>query len=157
MMPPMRSRIHAVVLPGEVGDFVEEVKQIYRELGRSIGDTVVGECSPALDVFETDESIEVAVDLPGVDAVSIRVVTKGNSLLVAGEKSPRRGRGDSSFHLVERGYGRFARAVRLSVACDTTRAHAKLVGGELRVSIPKIAERRGRLIPISVPTENRPS
>jgi len=156
-MPAMRSRIHAVVLPGEVGDFVEEVKQIYRELGRSIGDTVIGECSPALDVFETDESIEVAVDLPGVDAVSIRVVAKGNSLLVAGEKAPRRGRGDSSFHLVERGYGRFARAVRLAVPCDTARAHAKLVGGELRVSIPKIVEQRGRVIQISVPTENRPS
>jgi HSP20 family protein len=157
MMPAMRSRIHAVVLPGEVGDFVEEVKQIYRELGRNIGESVVGECSPALDMFETDESVEIAVDLPGVDIASIRVITKGNNLLVAGEKAPRRGRGDSTFHLVERGYGRFARAVRLSVACDTARAYAKLVGGELRVTIPKIAERRGRAIPIGVHDENRPS
>ena len=157
MMPAMRSRIHAVVLPGEVGEFVEEVKQIYRELGRNIGESVVGECSPALDVYETDDSIEVTVDLPGVDLASIRVMTKGNNLLVAGEKAPRRGRGDSSFHLVERGYGRFARAVRLSVACDTARAHAKLVGGELRVSIPKVSERRGRPIQIGVHGENRPS
>jgi HSP20 family protein len=157
MIPDMRSRIHAVVLPGEVGDFVDEVKQIYRELGRNIGESVAGECSPALDVFETDESVEVAVDLPGVDIASIRVLAKGNNLLVAGEKAPRRGRGDSSFHLVERGYGRFARAVRLGVACDTARAHARLVGGELRVTIPKLAERRGRPIVIGIHGENRPS
>ena len=153
----MRSRIHAVVLPGEVGDFVEEVKQIYRELGRNIGESLVGECSPPLDVFETDDSVEVAVDLPGVDIASIRVLLKGNNLLVAGEKASRRGRGDSSFHLVERGYGRFARAVRLTAPCDTARARAKLVGGELRVSIPKVAERRGRPIQIAVHGENRPS
>ena len=157
MMPAMRSRIHAVVLPGEVGDFVEEVKQIYRDLGRNIGESVVGECSPPLDIFETDDSIEVAVDLPGVDLASIRVIAKANSLLVAGEKASRRGRGDSSFHLVERGYGRFARAVRLTAPCDTTRARARLVGGELRISIPKVAERRGRAIDISVHGENRPS
>jgi HSP20 family protein len=63
---------------------------------------------------------------------------------------PRRGRGDSSFHLVERGFGRFARAVRLSGAVDASRASASLVDGELRVSLPKIAERRGRAIHVAV-------
>jgi hypothetical protein len=37
--------------------------------------------------------------------------------LIAGQKMPRRS-GDASFHLVERGYGRFARVVRLTTACD---------------------------------------
>ena len=153
----MRSRIHAVVLPGEAGDFNDEIKQIYRELGRSLGDTVAGECAPAIDMYETDDSVEIAVDLPAVDASTIRVLVKGSALLVAGEKSARRGRGDSSFHLVERGYGRFARVIRLSVPCDTARARALLAEGELRISVPKLADRRGRTMRISVQTENRPS
>ena len=153
----MRSRIHAVVLPGEAGDFNDEIKQIYRELGRSLGDTVAGECAPAIDMYETDDSVEIAVDLPAVDASTIRVLVKGSALLVAGEKSARRGRGDSSFHLVERGYGRFARVIRLAVPCDTARARALLAEGELRISVPKLADRRGRTMRISVQTENRPS
>jgi len=82
--------------------------------------------------------------------MAVRVVGKGDNILIAGEKAARRARGESSFHLVERGYGRFARVVRLGRACDTAHARATLVGGELRVSIPKMTDRRGRSVPIAV-------
>ena len=74
---------------------------------------------------------------------ALRLLGKGDNILIAGEKSARRARGESSFHLVERGYGRFARVVRLSRSCDTSKARATLLNGELRISIPKIADRRG--------------
>ena len=147
----MRSRVHAVVLPSEVSDFADEVRRVFMELGRTFGaDSLAGECSPAIDVFETDDSVEVAVDLPGIDPVAVRVIMRADALLIVGEKTPRRGLGESSFHLVERGFGRFARAVRLGRPCDPSKARARLSDGELRISIPKIVERRGRSIPITV-------
>src|SRR5262252_2009523 len=147
----MRPRIHALAVPSEIGDFADEVRRVYIELGRAFGsESLAGECSPPLDVYETDDSLQITVDLPGVNAAGIRVIAKGDSLLIAGEKTARRTRGESSFHLVERGYGRFARVVRLGRACDTSRAHAALTGGELRVSIPKITDRRGRTVSIAV-------
>ncbi len=143
--------MHAVVVPSEVGDFADEVRRVFLELGRTFGaESLAGECSPAIDVFETDDTLEIAVDLPGVDPAAVRVLMKGDALLIAGEKTPRRGRGESSFHLVERGFGRFARSVRLGRAIDPTNARARLANGELRISIPKIAERRGRTIKIEV-------
>jgi HSP20 family protein len=147
----MRPRIHALAFPSETGDFSDEVRRVFLELGRVFGaESLAGECSPAIDVFETDEALEIAVDLPGVDAAAIRIVAKGDSVLIAGEKSARRMRGESSFHLVERGYGRFARVVRLARACDTSKARARLADGELRVWIPKASDRRGRPIPIAI-------
>jgi len=147
----MRPRIHALAFPSELGEFSDEVRRVYLELGRAFGsESLAGECSPALDVFETDDTLEITVDLPGVDASAIRVIAKGDSVLVAGEKSARRTRAESSFHLVERGYGRFARVVRLGRACDTAHAKATLTGGELRVSIPKMVDRRGRSVAIAV-------
>jgi HSP20 family protein len=147
----MRPRIHAMALPSEIGEFAVEVRQVFVELGRTFGsESPAGECAPALDVYETDDVLEITVDLPGVDPAAVRIVGKGDSILIAGEKAARRARRESSFHLVERGYGRFARAVRLGRACDMSRARATLTNGELRISIPKIAERRGRPIPISV-------
>jgi HSP20 family protein len=147
----MRPRIQALAFPSELGEFSDEVRRVYLELGRAFGsESLAGECSPALDVFETDDSLEITVDLPGVDASTIRVIAKGDSVLVAGEKSARRTRAESSFHLVERGYGRFARVVRLGRACDTAHAKATLAGGELRVSIPKMTDRRGRSVTIAV-------
>ena len=147
----MRPRIHAIALPSEIGEFAVEVRQIFVELGRTFGsESPAGECAPALDVYETDEVLEITVDLPGVDPAAVRIVGKGDSILIAGEKAARRARRESSFHLVERGYGRFARAVRLGRACDMSRARATLTNGELRISIPKLADRRGRAIPIAI-------
>ncbi|MGE3511004.1 MAG: Hsp20/alpha crystallin family protein [Vicinamibacterales bacterium] len=149
----MRSRIQAVVLPSEIGEFADEVRRIFREIGPSVSpDTFAGECVPPVDVYETDEALEIAIDLPGVDATGVRVVIKGGALLVAGEKTPRRGRGDSSFHLVERGFGRFARLIRLTAACDAGRAGAVLRNGELRITVPKLPERRGVAIQVPVTT-----
>lgn len=124
---------------------------MFQELERAADDdTLSGECAPALDIRETDESIDITLDLPGVDAGSVRISARGHTVLVVGHKLPRRTRPDASFHLVERGYGRFARTARLSVPCDTSRAHASLVNGELRISVPRIAERRARAIRISI-------
>jgi HSP20 family protein len=94
--------------------------------------------------------LEIVVDLPGVRRDAVRILAKKDAILIAGDKAPRRARGESSFHLVERGYGRFARVVRLTRACDTARARATLTDGELRVSLPKIADRRGQSIPITI-------
>jgi len=150
-MAGMRPRIHAIAIPSETGEFADEVRRVFVELGRVFGaESLAGECAPAIDVYETDDTVEIAVDLPGVSASAIRIIAKGDAVLVAGDKAPRRARGESSFHLVERGYGRFARVVRLARACDTSRARAALTEGELRVSIPKIADRRGRPIPIAI-------
>jgi HSP20 family protein len=147
----VRPRIHAIAFPSEIGDFADEVRRVFLELGRVFsGESLAGECSPAVDVFETDDALEIAIDLPGVDPVAIRVVAKGESILIAGEKAARRARGESSFHLVERGYGRFARVVRLARACDTSKARATLVDGVLRISVPKIAERREKAITIAI-------
>jgi len=147
-MPP---RIHAIAFPSEIGEFADEVRRVFLELSRaSGGETLAGECSPPIDVFETDDAVEIAVDLPGVDPTAVRVMGKGDNILVAGEKAPRRARRESSFHLVERGYGRFARVIRLTRACDTARARASFAAGVLRVSVPKIADRRAVAITIAI-------
>jgi HSP20 family protein len=78
---------------------------------------------------------------------------KGGVVLVVGEKErPEPSHGPASFHLVERDFGRFARAVRVHAAVDAANARARLKDGELRIVLPKIAERRGReiIVPIDV-------
>jgi HSP20 family protein len=147
----MRHRVHAIAPPSEIGTFADEVRQIFLELGRVFGaESLAGECAPAIDVYETDDTIEIVVDLPGVDASAVRVIAKGDGILVAGEKPPRRVQGESTFHLVERGYGRFARVVRIAHACDMSHASAAFVRGELRISVPKIRDRRGAALRIPI-------
>jgi HSP20 family protein len=71
-------------------------------------------------------------------------------LLIAGEKAPPRATDDQTFHLVEREFGRFARAVRLNGAFDIPRAHASVDDGELTIVLPKLVDRRGQSHRISI-------
>jgi len=146
----MRHRLPGT-LPSEVADFGEEIRRLFLELGRSFGsEAFAGQCAPALDMYEHDDAVEIVVDVPGVDRSAVRVLAKGDTVLIAGNKAARRPRPESSFHLVERDFGRFARAVRLGCACDTSKARARVVDGELHITVPKIADRRGRAVPIAI-------
>ncbi|HYE87155.1 MAG TPA: Hsp20/alpha crystallin family protein [Vicinamibacterales bacterium] len=137
-------------------DLTDDVHRLLDDLARRRPDKrqlVAGECMPVVDVFETDRTVEVVVDLPGVAADALRVLFKSGVLLIVGEKErpDLTRRGPASFHLVERDFGRFARAVRINAAIDGSQASARLAHGELRIVLPRIAERRGTgvMVPIN--------
>jgi len=109
------------------------------------------EYTPAIDIIETDRAIEILLDLPGVPVSQIEIVFSGNVLLISGEKFPLAcEHGDAAFHIAERAFGRFARAVGLDGAYDAGQARASLSNGELRVVLPRLAERRGARIRIPI-------
>ena len=73
-----------------------------------------------------------------------------NTLLVVGAKLAPAADTNARFHLAERSYGRFARAVRLAGAFDAAHSRAVARAGQLRITLPLIADRRGRIVPIAV-------
>lgn len=112
-----------------------------------------GECTPPFDVVETGAAIEIVMDLPGVERETLQVVFSRGTVLIAGMKRPSVcSHADAAFHLAERAFGRFARAVRIAGAVDAGRARATLDAGELRIVLPRLAERRGSQINIPVET-----
>jgi HSP20 family protein len=140
-------------------DLSEDVHRLLDDLARRRPEKrqlVAGECMPVVDVFETDKSVEIVLDLPGVTADALRILLKSGVVLIVGEKerADLTRRGPASFHLVERDFGRFARAVRINAAIDGSQARARLVNGELRINLPRIADRRGAgtLLPIDAAT-----
>lgn len=144
----------------DVGDLSQEVRRLFEDLVRRRPDRrhmVSGECLPLQDVYETDRTIEIVIDVPGVTIESCRVMIKGGIVLVVGEKErPETTRGPASYHLVERDFGRFARAVRVHAAIDAGSTRARLKDGELRIILPKQQERRGRELIVTINTPDAP-
>jgi HSP20 family protein len=137
------------------GVLAEDVRRLFDDLARRRPDRrhmVAGECMPVVDVFETEKTLEIVLDVPGVAADCIRVLFKAGVVLIVGEKErpDYSKRAPASFHLVERDFGRFARAVRVNAAIDGANAKARLVNGELRVVLPRIEERRGSGILVEI-------
>jgi HSP20 family protein len=130
----------------EAGDLADDIRELFEDLARSLRHELraySGECHPSLDVLETDRALEVVVDVAGIPPEALRVLYRAGVLLVAGEKAPPQTLGEQTFHLVEREFGRFARAVRLTGAFDLEHSRATLANGELTIVLPKIADRRG--------------
>src|SRR6185295_6277485 len=97
----------------------------------------------------TDHGIEIVIDVPGIPASQLEIVFSHNVLRVTGEKAPAAAeKGNAAFHVAERAFGRFARAVGVEGAIDAGKASATLVNGELHVVLPRLSERRGAPIRI---------
>jgi HSP20 family protein len=135
-------------------DLAEDARQLLAEIDRDVPGAaqINADCRPPVDVFETTAGLEVLVDVPGVPADSLRVAVRRSTLLIVGAKliAPSEA---ARYHLAERSYGRFARAVRLSGAFDAARAKALTRGGQLRITLPRLEERRGRVLRIPVERE----
>jgi HSP20 family protein len=143
---------------GESRELVDDLRQVFADLATALPPELraySGEYHPTLDVVETAASVEILVDVAGVPSRAIRVLFKGDVLIVAGEKSPGPSAPQASFHLLERGFGRFARAVRLSGAFEIGQAQASLVAGELTIVLPKRTDRRGQARSIPVIDDKR--
>ena len=71
-------------LAGDLGELFSELDATLPPEHRAYS----GECHPALDVLETRTGVEVIVDVAGVPAEAIRILFRGDTLVVAGEKAP---------------------------------------------------------------------
>jgi HSP20 family protein len=136
----------------DAADLAEDARRLLHELDREVPGAAAlsAECRPPLDVLETAEAVEIVVDVPGVPPESLRVAIRRDTLLIVGAKLSHSAEPNARFHLAERSYGRFARAVRLGGAFDASRARAMAAAGELRVVLPRITDRRGRVMLIPV-------
>jgi HSP20 family protein len=97
--------------------------------------------SPALDMYETQDTIVVLLDLSGVEADKTEVHTQPHLLTVRGVRRERHGKyapdEPRSYHALEIPYGRFERTVHLPPGTDSDAARASYRDGLLEITLPK--------------------
>ena len=74
--------------------------------------------APNVDVSETDEAVQVAAELPGMDAKDVELSFQGNSLVIKGEKTEQKETKEKDFHMRERRFGSFHRVIPLPAGVD---------------------------------------
>ncbi len=103
---------------------------------------------PSLDVTETDEAIEVHLEVPGVEEKDLDVSLTDDLLTISGEKRSEHEDKDDRVHRIERRYGRFSRTLRLPAEVDAGRVEASYEAGVLKVVLPKTPEAKPRRIEV---------
>jgi HSP20 family protein len=118
--------------------------------GRELAPTSspMGSWAPALDVYETPESLELTLDLPGIEPDAVDVTVEDSTLTVSGTREFRSDVSEENFRRVERRYGSFTRSVVLPPTADPERIQANFDKGVLSVVVPKREEAKPKRIEI---------
>jgi HSP20 family protein len=96
---------------------------------------------PAINIYESDESFFICVELAGVKAGDIDVRTEKSALHVSGIRPDPRPRGEHHslcIHLMEVQSGEFEREIRIPPNVAAERIEATYREGFLWISLPKI-------------------
>ena len=106
---------------------------------------------PPSDVTEVDDSVRILLELPGVPAEAVQVWVRGDRIEVTGEKPPDFPKGETSFLCLERTFGKFCRMFEVAGPVNLGKISVRQKDGVLTITIPKMAERRGkeRRIPVT--------
>lgn len=95
-----------------------------------------------VDVAENDKEVRVVADVPGMEEKDIEVDLSDNLLTIKGEKQEERDQKEADYHVVERSYGSFQRAIALPGGLEQDKAKAIFKNGVLTVTVPKSPEAR---------------
>lgn len=100
------------------------------------------------EVEETRKELVVRVEMPGMKKEDCRITIEDNTLYLSGEKRLERESQDSTYHVMERAYGSFKRAIALPRNVDIGHAQATYKNGVLTVRLPKEGGETGRSVPV---------
>jgi HSP20 family protein len=105
---------------------------------------------PAAEMNETDEALDLKVELPGLNAEDIDIQVAADSVSISGDrksesKTEENGVTRSEFH-----YGSFRRVIPLSTRVDNANVSAEYDNGILKLHMPKAPEERNKVVKVSI-------
>jgi HSP20 family protein len=140
-------------------DPLREAAAMHTELSRLMNGLVEGNGRqaqawvPTMDVWETEDSVHYAFDLPGLTQDGIQVEVEDGTLTISATRSREQKQDAATFHRFERRFGTFSRAIGLPAGVSDDAINASYVNGVLEISVPKPAQPQPKRIEVAVPGE----
>ena len=124
-------------------DPLRDLIALHDQLGQLVGTDAPG-WVPPVDLYETATDFVLTAELPGLVRDQIHIEAEDTRILIRGERAAAGGPDISceQYHRIERGHGRFARALALPEPIDVGAIAADLRDGVLTVTMPKMRARR---------------
>jgi HSP20 family protein len=135
-----------------------ELASIHNEMSRLLNafegnGTTTQSWAPALDVWETDDELVYAFDLPGVPKEDVSIEFEDGMLTVTAKRERTLEKTDDRFYRFERRFGTFTRSVGLLQGVDESKIRADFKDGVLEIHVAKPDEVKPRRIEIGGETQ----
>lgn len=125
-------------------------EDFWRRFDRPLGMERWDAGGPRADIAETENALEVSIELPGIDQKEVEVSLTDGALTIKGEKKSEREESKKGYYLSERSFGSFFRTIPLPSGIDTEKVDAAFKNGVLTVTLPKTHDAFSRTRKIEV-------
>ncbi len=105
---------------------------------------------PPVDIYEDEHSIQLKLEVPGIDQKDLDIKVENNVLTVSGERKFEKEQKEENFHRVERRYGSFSRSFTLPNTVSPEETTADYSNGVLTVKLAKRAEAKPKQIKVGI-------
>jgi HSP20 family protein len=113
------------------------------------GELLTQAAAPSLDLSETDNALEIRMDLPGIKPEEVDIEISGNTVRISGERKEEKEEKGKAFHRIERMSGTFSRTVTLPCGIKEDKVTAECHDGVLTVTLPKTEEAKTHKIKVN--------
>jgi HSP20 family protein len=104
---------------------------------------------PAVDVFDTKESVVLKAELAGMKPDDIQIEVEDNVLTIKGERRFEEKVEEDRYYRVERRFGSFQRSIALPQGVNAEGIQASYEDGILEVRVPKAEEEKPKKITVT--------
>jgi len=105
---------------------------------------------PPVDIYEDEHSIQLKLEVPGIDQKDLDVKVENNVLTVTGERKFEKEEKEENFRRVERRYGSFTRSFTLPNTVNPEDVGAYYNDGVLKIRLGKRAEAKPKQIKVNI-------
>lgn len=136
----------------EMSTLQERMNRLFNDqLGAMTHDeALTGNFVPPVDVYEDENSIQVRLEVPGIEEKDIDIRLENNVLTVRGERKFEKEEKEENFHRIERRYGSFTRSFTLPSTVNSEDVQADYEKGVLKIRIAKRAEAKPKQIKVNI-------
>lgn len=135
-----------------------EIESLQREMNRLFdsltpsenGDLTTVAFVPAAEMHETPHSIELRLEIPGMDAKDIDVRVTEQAVAVTGERQSETKAEQGGMTRSEFRYGKFQRVIPLPTRIQNTQVKADYKDGVLSLSLPKAEEEKNKVFKVNL-------
>lgn len=106
--------------------------------------------APAVDIYETESSLVLKAELPGIDPKDVEARVVDGTLYLEGQRKFENEVKQDNYHRLERAYGSFTRSFALPSSVDPDKVTAEYKDGVLTLTIAKREEAKPKTIKINV-------
>ena len=134
--------------------FLQDLLNLQRQIDRFFGEDLYPKSTfgrgiyPAVNLFETEGSVVLKAELPGMKKDDIKIELCANTLSISGAKNQDYDK-DVTFHRREREWGSFSRKIQLPLDVDAEKIKAEMQNGVLTINLEKAPTAKPKQITIN--------